>query len=266
MARDRCFDPVEIGLVAELDEELARDFGESLPVDRRELSLPAGLLATAEGVRLMRRDVGRHRLHAGINIDRRGAAGGVELGRLPDHFRLPLRHKIFEADGQAVIAGEPSLVSRESRSDVRIAYAGHRRIEPRDREHDRIFDRCRVAEIRMEPMPTIHAAQVVRFGNNHITRVAIDEVVHRVSLGQFLGIDGLEVEVATDDFARHEAANEAASIGVGSLAELERTGRGGKKSSVVLPFRQSLDNLLQQVGAALGKGVGEHGGGCGKCP
>ena len=110
----------------------------------------------------------------------------------------------------------------------------------------------------MQPMPAIHLAEVVGLGDDDVARIAIDEVVDGVPLGQLVGVERLVVQVAANDLARHEAADEAAGVLRRAFAELERAGLGAEECAVVRAVGQSFDDLHQQMRAALGKRIGKH--------
>ena len=101
---------------------------------------------------------------------------GRRTRRSPNQLGLPLGDEILEANREAVVATEPAVVTSEALGNVRVENAGHRRIEAVDRKHDRVFNRGGLAEVAMQPMPAIHLAEVMGFGDDDVARIAIDEV------------------------------------------------------------------------------------------
>ena len=105
----------------------------------------------------------------------------------------------------------------------------------------------------MELVPAIHVAEVVGLGDDDVARVAVDEVVDGVPLRQFVGVERLVVQVAANDFAGDETANEAAGVRGRPLFELERTGFRAEERAVVDAVGQAFEDLHEQVRAALGE-------------
>src|SRR5262245_32920155 len=124
-SRQRRVRPVQIGFVAEPDQEVASNLGKPLAMGRRELALPAGFFALAERMRLRRRNAGGHCGCVAADILRLAHVPSVELRHLFDNYRLPIGDQILKPDRETVAVREPTLVTVKPCRDIWEVNTGH---------------------------------------------------------------------------------------------------------------------------------------------
>ena len=170
-----------------------------------------------------------------------------------------LRSEIFKPNREAIVSIQPPVDTARigpQCSDSRSLRPAAR--SPSIESEIASSIELSLPEIRREPVPAIHLPQVMCFGDHDVPRIAVDEKVDDRLLRQSCSITLIEKQMRSHNLARHNAANKPRHVLGRALAKLERAGHRRQKRAVVPALRQALDELHQQVRAALRKRIDDY--------